>query len=227
MKHLSEEELVLYYYGESDAAASTESHLRECGSCGDEYHALAQLLRDVAAAEVPERDDTYGSRVWKAIAPRLGANKSRVWLAAAAAILLLVAGAFLAGRYSALRDEGGRTAEVRERVLLVALGEHLDRSQMLLLEVVNAAEAGGLPRDSARELVRESRLYRQTAFDVGDVATIDALEELERILLDIAHGASSTADLRARIDEQDVLFKIRVLQTNVRQREVDLKPRKF
>ena len=228
MNHLTEDELILHYYGEGEGSAAVESHLAECAHCREDFGALEQLLGEVAASDmpVPERDELYGSRVWQAIAPRLGkSGTNRAWLAVAAAVLLAMT--FFVGRLSTRWDSAAPAPEVRERILLVALGEHLDRSQMLLLEVVNASEAGGLPRESARELVRESRLYRQTADQVGNVAMTDALEELERLLLDVAHGASSTPDLRARIDEQDVLFKIRVLQTSVQEREQDLQPRKF
>jgi hypothetical protein len=108
--------------------------------------------------------------------------------------------------------------EVRERILLVALGEHLERSEVLLLEVVNT-ENGEVGQDAARELLRASRLYRQTAYHVGDVATSDVLDELERLLLDLVHGTTPNDALKSRIEEQDVLFKIRLLQTSVRARE--------
>jgi hypothetical protein len=117
-------------------------------------------------------------------------------------------------------------SEVRERILLVALGEHLERSEILLLEVVNA-DNGAIGLETATELLRESRLYRQTAHQVGDVATSDILDELERVLLDLAHGTTPNHALLSRIEEQDVLFKIRVLQTSVRAREDQLATQRF
>jgi len=163
--------------------------------------------------------------VWRRVAPRLARPRSRTtWLLAAAAVLL--AGTFLAGRLSTRWGADVPQVEVRERILLVALGEHLDRSEVLLLELVNT-ETGGLGQEAARELLRESRLYRQTAYRVGDVATSDVLDELERLLLDVAHGTTANDALRSRIEEQDVLFKIRVLQTSVRAREEQLAPQKF
>jgi len=49
------------------------------------------------------------------------------------------------------------------------------------------------------------------------------LEELERLLLDVAHGPSrlSSEDLsalRSRIEEQGVLFKVRVIGSTLRER---------
>ena len=158
--------------------------------------------------------------------------RERCWWLAAAAVLL--AATFVAGRLSTRFDTRPPEAEVRERILLVALGEHLDRSEVLLLEVANAeqpevanAEDGDDGRSAARELLRESRLYRQTAHQMGDVATGDVLDELERLLLDVAHGTTPTDTLRTRIEQQDVLFKIRLLQTSVKAREEELAPQKF
>ena len=225
MTHLEEETLILHHYGESDDPASVELHLRECEHCREELDAIDHDLQDVGSIPAPERGADYGAEVWRAVAPRLIRRRSRrTWLLAAAAMLL--AGTFLAGRLSTRWGSDIPQPEVRERILLVALGEHLDRSEVLLLEVVNT-ENGELGPESARELLRESRLYRQTAYRVGDVATSDVLDELERLLLDVAHGTTPNDALKSRIEEQDVLFKIRVLQTSVKAREEKFAPQKF
>jgi len=225
MSHLEEETLILHHYGESDDPASVERHLRDCEVCREELDALDHDLQDVGSIPAPERGADYGAEVWRAIAPRLIRRRSRrSWLLAAAAILL--AGTFLAGRLSTRWGADVPQVEVRERILLVALGEHLDRSEVLLLEVVNT-ENGEVGQDAARDLLRESRLYRQTAYRVGDVATSDMLDELERLLLDVAHGTTPNDALRSRIEEQDVLFKIRLLQTSVRAREEQFALKKF
>ncbi|HJS73858.1 MAG TPA: hypothetical protein VJ921_06185, partial [Vicinamibacteria bacterium] len=132
---------------------------------------------------------------------------------------------FLAGRITAPPPEGdtARAVEIRERVLLVALSDHLDEAQVLLLEVVNrAGESPSLApveRERAAELLQASRLYRQTAYQVGEVAAADVLEELERIFLDMSQGPESLEareGLRSRIEERDLLFKLRVLGSNVK-----------
>ena len=58
--------------------------------------------------------------------------------------------------------------DVSERVLVVAVVDHLDRSQMMLVELLNAepGRAAGRSRhrqSRARELVAENRLYRVSA----------------------------------------------------------------
>jgi hypothetical protein len=76
-------------------------------------------------------------------------------------------------------------------------------------------------RERAADLVSESRLYRQTAEHTGDTAVSGTLEELDRVLLDIAHGPSEVSpaeleNLRQRLKAEGILFKIRVLGSKVR-----------
>src|SRR6185312_10214197 len=125
----------------------------------------------------------------------------RRW-AAIGAIAALVGIAFLAGRQSAPAPELAKNPPpqvVRERVLMVALGDHLERSQVVLLEVAHASDAAdvSLVRDEAEDLAGSNRLYRQTALQIGDRKTADVLDQLERVLLEIAH--SSPDEGRAQI----------------------------
>jgi hypothetical protein len=143
---------------------------------------------------------------------------------------MLVA-AFLAGRFYPNRPAVQQVAgdpQVRERVLLVAVGDYLDRSQMVLVELANASSKGPLDispeQERAQELISETRLYRQTAATTGNASVTGILDELERVLLDIAHGPSrlSPAELqklRARLEAEGILFKIRVVNSNVRSEE--------
>ena len=107
---------------------------------------------------------------------------------------------------------------------MVALGNHLDRSQIVLAELVNATPRTidlKDERDRARDLVDENRLIRQTALHDGDMADAAVLDELERTLLDIANGPAdpSPADLEAlqqRIEREGLLLKVRIVSSNVR-----------
>jgi hypothetical protein len=225
MSHPSEEDLVLHLYGEANESDFLREHLESCARCRDEVALLRQVLAEVDEVAPPERPLDYGARVWERVSKELPAarrQRTYYWLAAAAAIL---AATFLAGRATAPPPEvdTARGGEIREKVLLVALSDHLEQSQVLLLEVINrSGEAPSLApveRERAAELLQASRLYRQTAYQVGEVATADVLEELERILLDVSQGPESVEareGLRSRIEEQDLLFKLRVLGTNVR-----------
>ena len=57
--------------------------------------------------------------------------------------------------------------------------------------------------------------------------TSDNLDQIERVLLDVAHETSPPAAIRERLDRQDVLFKIRLLQASLREREDGSEPQVF
>ena len=70
----------------------------------------------------------------------------------------------------------------------------------------------------------ENRLYRQAAFKAGDTNVSNLLEELERVLLEVAHTPSQLNsaefdDLRQRIEAEGILFKIRIVGSTVRERQ--------
>jgi hypothetical protein len=142
--------------------------------------------------------------------------------------------AFLAGRLSdevlppATAPATAANGDVTARVLVVAVVDHLDRSQMVLLEVLNGdfdrSDDFATEQSMARELVTANRLYRQTAVGAGDDATGAVLDELERVLVEIANTPQdATKDdleaLRARIAARGVLFKVRVVRSEMRERE--------
>jgi hypothetical protein len=142
---------------------------------------------------------------------------------------MLLLSAFLVGRLSRRSDVLASQQQVRERVLLVAVGDHLERSQMVLAELSNAPEQKGRldisdERELAAELVDDNRLYRETARTTGDTAVASVLDDLERVLLEIAHSPSEIssaqlADLQQEIESRGLLFKVRVLGSNVRDEE--------
>jgi hypothetical protein len=74
-------------------------------------------------------------------------------------------------------------------------------------------------------VIAANRLYRHASARAGDGETAAVLEDLERNLLEIAHGPSTLTarDLeavRARLDTAALLFKVRVLSEQLREREV-------
>jgi len=243
MNHLTEEQFVLYYYGEGDGATAVRAHLDACEACRAEYASLQRVLNVVDSVPVPERDASYGTQVWNRLQPSLKWDRpgglswwpARLWparhWAAAALVATLVVAAFLAGRYYPKAQSGGQTAnagQVRERILLVAVGDHLERSQTVLLELVNAQPGQSLDvaseRERAGDLVAENRLYRQTAARTGDTRVASVLDELEPVLMEIAHGPDrltpeEVENLRQRIEGDGILFKVRVVGSTMRHRE--------
>jgi anti-sigma factor RsiW len=250
--HLTQDDLVLHYYGEMNGAEETRttSHLSACAECHANYRRLQRVLAvvDESAQVAPDLPESFERTVWARLEPNL--RRERVdwqsWfvlspqrLAWAAGIVLLVAGAFFAGRLAPRTPDVVTTQtmpvpdRLREQVLLVDVGEHLDRSQMVLTELGNRdeaiAEAQGTvdisgERARAEQLVAANRLYRQTAVATGDTAIVDLLDELEHVLIDLAASPEqmSSQDLdevRRRIESRSLLFKVRVLSSEIRQRQ--------
>jgi len=193
---------------------------------------------------IPERGGEYGAQVWRRLEGKLparswwriwqGGSPGLRWASAAMAMTVLLVAAFMAGRSYPNRPMAGpqvastTDAQVRERVLMVAVGDYLDRSQMVLVELANTNAKGSLDISSAQEraqdLVSETRLYQQTAAATGDTSVSGILDDLERVMLEIARGPSqmSAAELekfRARLEAEGILFKIRVVNSNVRSQE--------
>jgi hypothetical protein len=245
MKHLSEEQLIAYQDGEPARHDEFAAHLEACGDCRTELERIAQMLEAFQALPVPDPGEDYGRRVWQQIAPRLEERRAHWWqtffeprrLTAAGLVAGLLLVAFLAGRVSkkTVVDHGGPatdSAQVRERVLMLAVGEHLGRSEMVLMEIANAQpEGAGLKqvnlstqRKRAEDLLDENRLYRQTALQEGDTGLANVLDELERVLLDVAHSPQTVTPaqfktIRQRIDDDGLLFKVRVMTEEIQQRE--------
>jgi hypothetical protein len=120
-------------------------------------------------------------------------------------------------------------ATVRERVLLIAVGDHLERSQMVLVELAHADAIGELDisaeRQLADDLVASNRLYRQTARQMGHANVAGLLDELERVLVEVARGPSTVsmdqlADIQQRIESQGILFKMKVIRSELRPQPV-------
>jgi hypothetical protein len=231
--HISEEQFVLFYYGESAESAGIESHMAECEACRSGFRALQLVLNTVDSAPVPERNGEYGKTVWAHLEKQLASRKRRsflqwwIWAPALAALLLT---AFFAGRFSHKIDPQIATnQQIRERILLVAVGDHLERSQMVLAELTNAADGKGKldisdERQTAEQLLDDNRLFRQTARSTGATAVASVLDDLERVLLEISHSPSEVSndqldELRQEIESRGLLFKVRVLGSQVREQE--------
>lgn len=239
--HLSEQELVLLYYGDGDNRAVCEAHLAECAACRAALAQLSDLLAAVKTSEAPEPLHGLEERLWRKLRPQLDAPPRRRWFVFpvrqwvyAAGITAALALAFLAGRFSPQEPSAPPTTvaapgDVRERILLVTVADHLDRSQVMLLELLNADSTGELDlsreRQRAAELVADNRLFRLAATRDGDAATASVLDDLERVLLEIGNapdslGADEFADWRQAIENKGLILKVRVLGSQARERLV-------
>jgi hypothetical protein len=248
-RHLTEDELILHYYGETAAPEERQAaaHLESCELCRGEHVRLQRVLAAIdERALTMEPGPSFERTMWARLEPNLRPARrswtSWLWLSPAplglaAAVVVLVAAAFFAGRAlspapapapAAAASAGAASEEFRERILLTDLGEHLDRSQMALVELVSAGDNDGASlageRSRAEQLVADTRLYRQTAEATGDVALSELLDEIERVLTEVAASPATgspagLADVRQRIESRDLLFKVRVVSSEIRERQ--------
>ena len=246
--HLNDDDLVLHYYGEMSATeeATAGAHLASCAACQANYTKLQRVMAFVDSAPAAEAAPGFERVAWARLEPALATERpgpfagvlswfvfSPARLAFTASIVLLIGAAFMAGRMTRTTPPAAGVAQssqqVRERILLVDLGEHLDRSQMVLVELVSADDSGGnvdisTEQSRAEQLVSANRLYRQTALSTGDAAMASLLDDLERVLVDIAASPSTVTredldSVRRRIESKELLFKVRVVSSQVRDRQ--------
>ena len=248
MKHATEEELFAYRQGDSKEREALATHVKGCAEGQAELARLEHVFAALDAMPVPDPGADYAARVWRQIAPRLPEKRSRWWqafvlpqrLAVAGALAVLIIAAFLTGRISVNKETGSENADlgagkVRERVLVVAVGEHLGKSEMVLVELSNAQPASGqkliniaAEQRRAENLVAENRLFRQTALEGGDQAIASTLDELERVLLDVANSPEEVTpaqfeSIQKRIAEHGILLKVRVVRQELRTAETGRK----
>lgn len=216
--HFSDDDLILLHYGE---LRDERSHLDGCEACRARLGGLRDVLATVDDDAIPEPPDGYEDHVWRHVSWRMHPSKRRTWWFAAAAAALVIIG-FIAGQLTpravapgdagepvvVAEKEKARTPDER---LAFAADSHLERSSRLLREVANGEDVGEKP---ATELVATNRLYRVMAERAGASDVARLLDALEPILLELEHGGDADA-IRKRIEEQELLFKLRVIRSRV------------
>lgn len=243
-EHPSEDDLVLLFYGDTDPneEKALTAHVDACSVCQPLWQEIRVTLRTVDAAAVPEPPADFERVMWARVqrelddivVPSAPWYVVRRWLPAGAMAAIVVA--LLVANRSWSGPAGGTTvpstAEAAtsqpERALLVAMDDHLERSELLLVELMNAPADEVLrpdfERGTADDLLWSGRLYRQTATHTGNAELAAMLEDLEGVLVEIARapGELKRADLdalRARIEQDDLIFKVRVVTDEVRERQ--------
>ena len=248
MNHLSQEDIVAAYYRED----GSEEHLRSCAECQAELARLSTILDRVVAPEVPEPPADYEARVWDRVRWRMRADAKKQrqsawmkWGAVAAVIIVaFITGLFWRRQPAPLEEGVAATTTVaasqpaaaqaqRDRVLLVVVGDHFDRSERVLVELTNLTPNGtvdiGAERAAAEELLASNRLYRSTALDRGEESVATLLDELEPVLLQIAHApdqmsADELRRIQKRVEAKGLVFKLRVVRSDVESTTAPPKP---
>jgi len=175
-------------------------------------------------------DTTKADTTWSFEFPR--------W-ALAASVAALAVGSFALGRVwdTPITSPSPQVATTdtrtpSERMLRSEVEEHLERSQRVLVELANADDSSPVllasDRQRAADLVAAGRLYRRSAEEMGD-DTRDLLEDVERVLVEIANGpdvesSNDLSQVRARITDQDLIFRLRVMTAAMQARERRAQP---
>lgn len=243
MNHLTDEQLVEHYLADGGNRVMVETHLRICNRCELAYEEISNSL-GVRPPEPPLRERGYGERLWQSIEAPLRpypAKPKRSWLswphswrgpvlvgACLAGLIVAFLGGSVWERGRKHPEMASNPSQAKERVVLLILNDHLDRSERLLVEL-NHAGADKEDLDSslqaeARQLLPDNRLYRQTLAGSGDPMMTAALDHLERVLLEVANSPDklSGEDI-ARIEQEmntdSLLFQIRVLRAKTSRQE--------
>ena len=238
MNHLTEEQLIEHYYGESPQPSRIDDHLHECSKCAESYATLRNDLATIEPITPPARDPQYGEQVWQSIrrfAPVYEKKQQSLWsrfinrraLTFATACAVLVAAAFLAGRQweghqHPPQIQTAANNQAPQPIILVVLGDHLDRSERLLVELNHVNDAGAVMpvKAEAQDLLSANRLYRESATHAGDPQLTAALDRLERVLVEIVNepeGSSPAqlARLQKEMNTDGLLFEVRVLRSRI------------
>ena len=257
-RHITDEELLLDYYGEGSAGQRAEmrAHLDVCDACRALDRELRGVLALVDTEPMPEAPAGFEREMWARIEPRIATRNvgsgfirtimgtfwtfERPRWGLAAAAVALAAGSFALGRVWAPAPAPGPSTEsvadttpIGERLLRSEVEEHLERSQRVLVELVNADDSAPVvlasDRAQAADLVAAGRLYRRSAERMGDAETRDLLEDIERVLVEIANGpdertSNDLTAVRTRISNQDLIFRLRVMTSAMRAREQRARP---
>lgn len=261
MEHVENEELVAMYYKEAAPGehASAQQHMEDCAECAAAYRSLESDLKALGTLEAPERDSGYGERMWQRVAAGLPARAGvptavavperkrglRLWmgLSYAAGCAALVAMAFYVGtvyehqqhlKRKMEREAHAQHAPVQQppKVVVVVLGDHLDRSERLLVELKHAdAENQDLVkplRDEAKELLVANHVFREDADKSGDATLAQALDKLDNLLTEIANepgglNPASLERLQKEMSSEGLLFEVRVLRSKNPHRQTSVR----
>jgi hypothetical protein len=252
--HPTEDDLILHFYGEGqpDSEARIDDHLRGCADCRAAWRELSGTLKLVDAARLPEAPSGFEHVMWARVEQALMrapvVPRRSIWtmrgLVPLGAMAALVVTAVTLGVLSLRRPvtsdvpaTGGAASTAtkpdytRERMLLTALDDHFEQTEVLLVELLNAPEGEGgdldFERTTADDLVLSGRLYRINAERTGHLHVAQMLEDLEPVLVEVARSPqkidkSDFKFLRSRITDEGLLLKVRAVGSEIRERKQDL-----
>ena len=254
MNREDRERLVLHLAGElgEEESEALEKELSRDPELRRELEELSRSVELTCLQVPPEPGEEYWRGFWARLQPRLrqrswwrralDAMPHERWLWPAAAFgtvaAALVVAVMVLHNLTVPQEPTPmvQTATVRiartEGFFERAAGEHLQRSRLLLQDLVNVASNGEPPMeallDSRRrgeELLSDNRSLRLAAERHQNERLSGLLEELETVMLDIANLDPEIATdmlpaIQRRIERHNLLIKIEVVNLNEGPREL-------
>lgn len=250
MRHITEEDLILLFYGEhTDPALATR--VAESKELSARFDALCAELKLADAYQPPPRGDNYGAAIWQRISPQLTTVQSRTgsrwktWLssisqprfslAGALSLVVVVALAFLLGRnggqnsvIDSLNQMGSPTIAMAdidaERLLTHSVSGHLEQVNLVLTQFANGPESTASEAEYATDMLVANRLYRQAATTQGKHQLAAFLATLEPLLIEMAYAAQAGSPATRERMQQEVrnglLFRVRVMNKQLKKPEI-------
>jgi hypothetical protein len=229
--HLTQDQIAEYLDGE--AAPELAAHVAACPECGEECDGVRRTLQLLRNWEAPELAPGYESAVWQKLAASLPPPKksfrfrrpTALWAAAAALAAMTVVAISLQFAGSRVQqspaDTSAQASDASQRILSVAVTDHIERTIAVLSPLVNAepAHSAQVPdisveQNTVEDLLAENRLYRQTAVQDKERSTAALLDEIGQVLVELEHSpaklsGSQARDLQERLSDSSLLSKMK------------------
>jgi len=246
MKHITDDDLTLLFYGEHDDPALA-AIVAESTELSARFDALSAELNMADHYVPPHRSDAYGAEVWQQISPQLNGGPAKAtgllktWLSAvsqprfslagALSFVLVAALAFTLGRnggQGSLTDPAvpmntpavAMTGLDAKRLLNHSVSSHLQQVNVVLTQFANSSESSANEAAYATDILVANRLYRQAAASQGKHQLAAFLADLEPLLIEMAYEAQSGSSATRERMQQEVrnglLFRIRVMNKQLK-----------
>lgn len=237
------------YYRELDESRriQVDEHVASCESCSAEYRRVSATLNLMDKREAPEPDPEFMENFWPALQSKLDKETQPaqraapvrmfrfpsaipVWAYGVAAMFILVLGIYLGrtypGRGGAQQETAiaaGISAETdsARRAIHREVDEYLDRSQALLVGMINQEDASPeivqRQQHVSRELVQQAVYLKSALKDPDEESLRKLINDLEVVLMQLANYSSDTGIpivelVRQGVDQKSILLKINIEQ---------------
>jgi hypothetical protein len=251
MKHITDDDLTLLFYGEHDDPKLATT-VAESEQLSARFDALGAELRMVDNFVPPDRGADYGSDVWQRVSPRLdgtadSGTRPKSWLASvfqprfsmagALSMVLVAVLAFMVGQNGgqAPTTESVTAPQVAsvalagidpKRLLANSVSGHLEQMNIVLTQFVNSSETSAAEVEYATDMLVANRLYRHTATSQGKHQLAAFLASLEPLLIEMAYSAQTgTPTSRERMQREvnnGLLFRVRVMNKQLMKPEITI-----